>query len=230
VGPPSLQRFLQASVRVSFLASDGVRLSGRMYGQGGVAVVLAHMGNPGDSLLDWYPLVLSFPRDRYSVLTFDRRGVCPGGPAGCSRGGDVYQDSWKDVAGAIRFVRQRGARAIVVGGASIGAMASLFALQRDQTNVNGFIWIAGLTDASGYAFTRESVRQLRLPTLIVSARSDPYLAKESARRLSHWLGLPKRLLLLPSDLHGTDMLSADAPAELRGRLVSAIRAFVEDVT
>jgi predicted alpha/beta hydrolase family esterase len=127
-------------------------------------------------------------------------------------------------------VQQRGARSIVVGGASIGAMASLFALEHDQRDVNGFIWIAGLTDASGYTFTRASVRKLGLPTLIISARSDPYLAEDSARHLSRWMGLPNRLLLLPSDLHGTDMLSADAPTKLRGRLVSAIGAFVEDVT
>ncbi|MEO8689677.1 MAG: hypothetical protein ABI611_15885 [Solirubrobacteraceae bacterium] len=38
------------------------------------------------------------------------------------------------------------------------------------------------------------------------ARRDPDGAADSARELSGWARAPKRLVLVDSDLHGTDML------------------------
>jgi pimeloyl-ACP methyl ester carboxylesterase len=108
--------------------------------------------------------------------------------------------------------------------------ASLAALEHDHERVAGVVWVAGLVDASGYRFTRAGVRRVRVPALIVSARSDPYLADDSARRLFRWMLPPKTLLLLPSDLHGTDMLGPDAPPGVRQRLESAITTFVADQT
>jgi hypothetical protein len=135
-----------------------------------------------------------------------------------------------DVVGAVRFARRRGAETVIAGGASIGAMASLYAIEQGLEHLGGFIWIAGLLDASGYRFTRASVRSVHVPTLIISARSDPYLAEDSARQLLRWMPPPKHLAIVPSDLHGTDMLGEDASVEVRRRLVTIITGFVEAQT
>jgi predicted alpha/beta hydrolase len=44
----------------------------------------------------------------YAVLTFDRRGVCPGDFDGCSSGSDNSLNHWKDVVGAVRFMTEKG--------------------------------------------------------------------------------------------------------------------------
>lgn len=118
-----------SSRAVRFQAADGVRLEGRLFGTGRVGVVLSHMGRTGDDQSGWFPAA-SFLADRgYFVLTYNRRGVCPGGELGCSGGHDSLADHWKDVLGALAFLRER-VRTVFLGGASIGAMATFFAVER----------------------------------------------------------------------------------------------------
>jgi predicted alpha/beta hydrolase len=128
------------SRKVRFDALDGVVLEGRLFGSGTTGVVLAHMGNAGDSQADWYGVAGALADRGYAVLTFDRRGVCPGGFNGCSSGSDSYLNHWKDVVGAVRFMTEKGIGRVFVGGASIGAMASLYAAEHLGRDVAGVIW------------------------------------------------------------------------------------------
>jgi dienelactone hydrolase len=157
-----------------------VRLGGQLFTGGSTWVVLAHMGRPGDSMVDWLPAAASLVRKGYTVLVFNRRGVCPGGAAGCSEGVDDYATSWRDVVGADSFARRNGARRIVLGGASIGAMATLRAVLRRDLDAAGIIWFGGLLNASGYRFTKSEVQNLATPLLALSTREDPYAAAASA--------------------------------------------------
>jgi hypothetical protein len=59
----------------------------------------------------------------------------------------------------------------------------------------------------------------------VSARLDPANAARSAREWAGWARAPKRLVLLDSDRHGTDMLAPAAPT--RRRLTKLLVRFVE---
>ena len=76
----------------------------------------------------------------YLVLTYDRRGVCPGGELGCS-GGQASDSAWEDLAFAVDLLRERGASRVVVGGASLGAMESMYALSRGL-DAEGLIWLS----------------------------------------------------------------------------------------
>jgi pimeloyl-ACP methyl ester carboxylesterase len=210
-----------------FEAIDGVGLEGRLFGSGRTGVVLSYMGNPGDSQADWYGVAEVLAERGYTVLTYDRRGVCPGGIDGCSSGNDTYWDAWQDVLGAVRFLTRKGVGEVFVGGASIGAMASLYAAEQPGVEVAGVIWVAGLAFASGYLFQRKDVRRVAVPTLFVSATRDPYAAAESARRLHRWANPPTSLVLLRSDEHGTDMLSDPADAEVADALTRSIIRFVD---
>jgi len=220
-GPPAGSR------KVRFDALDGVALEGRLFGSGTTGVVLAHMGNAGDSQADWYGVARALADRGYAVLTFDRRGVCPGGFNGCSSGSDSYLNHWKDVVGAVRFMTESGIGRVFVGGASIGAMASLYAAERLGTDVAGVIWVSGLDFASGYRFERSDVRRVDVPKLFVSGSGDPYGAAASARRLYRWSTPPKALVLLDSGEHGTDILSDPAEPEIAGDLTGSIVRFVE---
>jgi pimeloyl-ACP methyl ester carboxylesterase len=184
---------------VSFPARDGVRLAGTLFGSGDVAVVLSHMGRPGSTRADWAPLARALARRGHRVLTYDRRGACDIRGTACSGGVDENVASWNDAAGAVAFLRGRGARKVVVAGASIGAMSSVFAAARDDVTVDGLIEIGGVDDASGRRFTREDIEQIEGRKLFVSATGGA---------------------------HGSDLLRTTAQRE---RLIGAVVAFVDRV-
>jgi outer membrane protein assembly factor BamB/predicted alpha/beta hydrolase len=209
--------------RVHFRAGDGVLLDGRMFGRGKTGVVLSHMGRPGDSQADWAPVARALAADGFAALTYDRRGVCPGGAAGCSQGVDDYTTSWRDVVGAVRYLHALGVRRVFLVGASIGAMSSLYAVTSRKAEAAGLVEIGGINDASGYSFSRQDLRQARGRKLFVSSVNDVYGGAGAARQWYDWARQPKRLVLLPGDRHGTDML---AEPSLRSRLIRLIADFV----
>src|SRR4029450_11144518 len=70
---------LANSTPTTFETSDGVQLSGRLFGpeSASAGVVLAHM-LPADQT-SWYPFAERLASQGYRVLTFDFRGLRPGG-------------------------------------------------------------------------------------------------------------------------------------------------------
>jgi hypothetical protein len=215
--------------RVHFRASDGVLLDGGIFGSGGrVGVVLVHMGRPGDSQADWTGIARLLSREDYVVLSFDRRGVCPRAGAGCSRGTDDYAASWRDVVGALAFLRERGIRRSVVVGASIGAMSSLYAAAKHRIEPAGLIELAGINHASGYDFDRSQIHGIRGLKVFLSSRDDIYGGAVAAREWFRWASPPKRLELLPGSDHGTDLLRAGNPA--RKRVEELIVQYVKEAS
>ena len=211
---------------VHFRAVDGVRLEGRLFGRGRIGVVLSHMGRGGDDQSDWFSLASVLAERGYLVLTYNRRGVCPGGEEGCSSGKDDLPEHWKDVLGALRFVRDVGARTVFTGGASIGAMATFYAAQQPGIDVDGVIWVAGVDIGSGYLFQRADVSGVAGPKLFISARDDSYGGAYSARLMYRWSVPPRELELVRSNLHGTDMVLED-PAGAGAEVTDAILRFIE---
>ena len=193
---------------VGFRAADGVGLRGRLFGHGHAAVVLAHMGNRPNNESDWYPLARRLAREGYLVLTYNRRAVCTGEERtyDCSAGDNDFGKSWQDVIGAVKFVEAQGARRVAVGGSSIGGTAAVYAAQTGRVHLAALISLAGVNHLSTYSMDREDIGRITGAKLFVSARRDPDGAADSARELNGWARPPKRLVLLDSDLHGTDML------------------------
>ena len=120
-GPPPST----ASTAITFPATDGVQLSGRIFGpdEGAAGVVLAHM-SPSDQTA-WFDFAERLAREGYRVLTFNFRGYCPGGDGGCSEGERDVPNIGKDVEGAIAELRRRGVTRVGLVGASMGWTASL---------------------------------------------------------------------------------------------------------
>ncbi len=208
VGSPSPKTdpIPDGSRAVRFQASDHVRLAGRLFGRGSTGVVLSHMGNPDDSQVDWWPLAVLLAERGFTVLTYDRRGVCPGGAAGCS-GGEDTGDTWKDVVGAVQFLRARGVNEVVAGGASLGAMATIYAAAR--IDIDGLIVVAPVEIYDGVALT-DLVSDIAGPKLFLVGRDDgePATATRSIYRHAHE---PKDLIVLDTGEHGTDILRYEVP-------------------
>ena len=100
VRPPS-----PGSRPVSFTASGGVELDGRLFEAEGASagIVLAHM-QPADQS-SWFEEAETLADEGYRALTFNFRGYCPGGDAGCSGGETDLAMLWRDVQAAVRYLR-----------------------------------------------------------------------------------------------------------------------------
>ena len=138
---------------VRLRGDGGVRLEGRLFGSGDVGVALAHMGGGDQS--QWFGLAGLLADNGYRVLTYNRRGSCPGGELGCSGGHDV--GGWRDLAFVVERLRDAGAQRVVVGGASLGAMESLYALSRGL-DAEGLIWVAGVDLYGGVTVSEQTRR------------------------------------------------------------------------
>ena len=197
---------LAMSEPVTFEGADGVRLDGRLFGDGDVGVVLSHM-RPGDQG-QWLPFAGLLAQRGYRVLTFDRRGECPGGDLGCSEGHGGDPGTWRDLAGAVGLLRHEGSDRVVVGGASLGAMESLYALAHGL-DADGLIWLSGQDLYEGESI-RDQVRDVRVPTLFMAGAFDP-----NASPLGHALERagsgPIEVVGLDTGEHGTDILRFGDP-------------------
>ena len=85
-----------------------MQLAGRLFGpdDATAGVVLAHM-LPADQT-SWFDFADRLGELGYRVLTFDFRGYCPGGDAGCSEGQKDATAIWQDVAAPWAFLRIAG--------------------------------------------------------------------------------------------------------------------------
>ena len=197
---------LAMSEPVRFAGAGGVRLDGRVFGSGDVGVVLGHM-RPGDQS-QWLGFAALLADRGYLVLTYDRRGVCPGRELGCS-GGQVSDSGWEDLAYAVDLLRERGASRVVVGGASLGAMESMYALSQGL-DADGLIWLSGVDLYAGVPVTKQ-VRAVHVPKLLAAGEfdSDALALRPAVERVAP---PPTEVVVLDTGEHGTDILEFGDPA------------------
>jgi pimeloyl-ACP methyl ester carboxylesterase len=200
------RELLAMSEPVTVEAAGGVALDGRVFGSGDVGVVLSHM-RPGDQG-QWLPFAGLLADRGYHVLTYDRRGVCPGGDLGCSDGGGHDLRAWRDLASAVELLREEGSDRVVVGGASLGAMESLYALSHGL-DADGLIWLSGLDLYEGESI-EEQVRSVHVPKLFMTGAYDNDSAPLGSA-LERAAPEPVEIVSLDTGEHGTDILRFGDP-------------------
>ena len=104
---------------VSFLASDGGRVTANLYGSGERGVVLAHGAVFNKE--SWDPLARTLAGDGLQVLAIDFRGY------GDSKAGSEGRALYLDVLAAVRYLKQHGAGSVSVLGGSMGGRAAAMA-------------------------------------------------------------------------------------------------------
>jgi pimeloyl-ACP methyl ester carboxylesterase len=209
---------LSASEPVSFPSADGVRLEGRVFGDGTSAVVLSHM-RPADQT-SWYAFANRLADDGYLVLTYDFRGYCPGGDGGCSDGEKDIGQIWRDVIGAIDFVRGRGATSVSLVGASMGGTASLVAAARDDVEVRAVITLSAPVSIEGLVVDARVLSRITAGKLYVAGVGDSSAASDAETLWSQSPPPKGGLQILPSDDHGTDLLTG-GQGEVVRRLIES---------
>jgi len=214
---------LSGSRAVSFTSTDGVRLEGRLFGEGTTAVVLSHM-RPADQR-SWFGFAARLADAGYLVLTYDFRGYCPGGEdGGCSEGETEIGALWQDVLGAIAFVRSRGATRVALVGASMGGTASLVAASSEGANVAAVITLSAPTSIDGLVVDRDVMAQVTAAKLFVAGVGDAPYARD-AEALFALAPQPKRVEILPSDDHGTDLLTGGQGEVVRRLIENHLEQF-----
>jgi len=205
---PLKERCVTAAERkgtVRFLASDGTRLVGVQFGRGPKGVVLAHQGDYGDFCV-WVPYARRLAGLGYRVLAFDHRGF------GSSASAKVRANSGRvdlDVVGAVRELRRRGARSVVLAGASLGGTAVLAAATQIQPAVQGVVSFGAPKVYERVSAIRAMAR-LTAPALFVSAEQDGLFADDARELHAAAASTDKRVVIVPGSVHGTPLLREPA--------------------
>lgn len=198
---------LVASEGVTFTTSDGITISGTIYGKGESAVILTHM-YPTDQT-SWKGFAEELAGMGFMALTFDFRGY------GRSGGAKVISQIDRDLEAAVGLVKKRGAGRIYLIGASMGGTAALRVAAKEK--VDGVVALSAPGEFSGLD-ALEAVARVSAPKLFIAAKDDPP-ALSGAQALYQRARPPKDLLLLPRGGHGTFIFNSGQGAALKQALL-----------
>jgi esterase/lipase len=212
---------IAASTRVSFQSSDGVKLAGRLFGDGRVGVVLAHMF-PADQT-SWWAFARVLAAKGFTVLTFDFRGYCPGGAAGCSEGQRDVAAMWQDVVGAVDFMVARGLVRVMLVGASMGGTASLLAAAQPGVSIVAVVALSAPQSFEGLTADPTVLGNVTAAKLFVAGNGDPTGAATAAQAMYDESPPPKQVEIVTSSDHGTDLLTGNQS----GRVQTLIMGYLE---
>lgn len=206
-----------ASEPVTFESSDGTALEGRLFGPDSATagVVLAHMTGSDQSA--WYVDAQRLADDGYRVLTYDARGTCPGGEAGCSAGESDPSRFPSDMAAAVDLLRRDGAERIGLVGASMGGTTALALAGQAPGGVEAVVTLSAPMAFSGLAVSSETLAGLPTATLFIAGNGDTQAAAD-AETMQTAAAPPKDLQIVTSDDHGTDLLTGNAGGRVRDLL------------
>jgi uncharacterized protein len=198
--------------RVSFIAADGVKLSGTLFigeGEKDIGVVLAHMGAHAADQRSWASFAEYAAPRGFGMLTFNFRA-------------DRSRLDF-DVRAAVGFLRDQGYRRIVCMGASMGGTACLKAAV--DTDLAGVVVISSLrTTGSGSTggsllVSFEELAHLTLPKLFVTTEKDGNGVPAAMQAIYEASPEPKTFKVFPGTVHGTDIFTTLQGDEFRNLLV-----------
>jgi dienelactone hydrolase len=193
---------------VLFRTEDGVELSGQLFGprDAEAGLVLAHGATVNQS--SWFAFAEELGRRGYLVLTFNFRGYCPGGDAGCSHGTKDTNARPTDVHAAIEEIRSFGIERLGLMGSSLGGWAVL-TVAADEGD--GLDLVVALSAVSA---TDDDLQRISAPKLFMAGTGDDGIAG-LAQQFYDVSSQPKKLVLLDTTDHGAEMLKGSRSDEAR---------------
>jgi len=207
----------QSSRVVEFTTSDGVKLSGRRYGEinENPVVLLAHMF-PVDQQ-GWGKFPEQLTESGYSAFTFNFRGYKP------SQGSKKISELGLDLAAAVQYLLSQGARGIVIVGASMGGTAAIqYVAHQDLL---GVIAISPPTEFRGLNALRD-IALVETSVHLMVSETDKAAHREAAIlfHAPHQAGWA--IEVFRSGGHGTDLLNGQYGSLVVERLIEVISGFI----
>lgn len=189
---------------------EDIVLDGRVFGDGPVGVILAHMRTADQT--SWFSFATDLAASGdFTVLTFDFRGY------GASTGDKQFDRIDTDLAAAIDYMRQELAiDEVFLVGASMGGTAALVAAAR--VDVAGVVSISSPGQFPPLDAT-ETVADVAEPKLFITAEDDVPAFRSQAE---FWeLAVePKEQYVYKGNAHGTAIFdTADGP-DLERRIIA----------
>jgi pimeloyl-ACP methyl ester carboxylesterase len=215
----------EGSEEITFQSTDGVKLDGRLFGpdKGSAGVVLAHMF-PSDQSA-WYFFASRLGEQGYRVLTFDFRGYCPGGDAGCSEGEKNIPAIWQDVEGAVEALRSRGVTRLALVGASMGGTAALIVAAKEGKAIDAVITLSAPPSFEGLDAGPDVLAQVTAAKLFIAGNSD-VAAAQAVDTLYGQSLQPKRPVILTTGDHGTDILSGNQAGIVSTEMINWVERYL----
>ena len=212
--PTAVSKPSAAVETVSLMTEDEVKLSATLFGEGKLAVILAHQGTEGADPTSWQPFARLLADKGYAALTLDFRG------RGQSQGYLQASQLIKDLNAAIQFLHGRGYQRIVCMGASMGGTACLrAALDHDLA---GLVVIASPMSSGPPTSTEpDELSRLKLPKLYICTDNDRYsLVIPQMKQMFELSTEPKQEKFFPGTVHGTELFDTEHGDEFRSLLLS----------
>jgi pimeloyl-ACP methyl ester carboxylesterase len=226
---------------IRFRAGDGVELAGRLWGEGDVAVILAHGFSHGIAQDGWLPFAPALAQRGYTVLSFNFRRFCDS--EACSDSTNEVGSNWRDATAAVALLEERGAKKVFLIGASMGGLAVLRAARTPGIDVAGVVSLATPQFPSKYYLgerqandvTPVRLKQIEEPKLFIAGKDDVQVPgtaplrpgiesvrfAEDARRMFAAAEQPKRLALVDSFSHSSELVTT-----AQGKIVKKTRALI----
>jgi pimeloyl-ACP methyl ester carboxylesterase len=177
-----------------------------LVGNGKTAAVLTNESD--ENLCSWRPLVAALTRRGYSVLLYDYR--------------DPTRIPTEIAAGTVA-ARAAGAHRIVLMGASVGARGSIEAAARRPAGVVAVVSLsAERTVRSDPSDLVKRAHWVVVPTLLISARQDPFVDGATLALLRALASRRKQAMILPGPDHGTALLADHNGRRVLGAILSFI--------
>jgi dienelactone hydrolase len=195
---------------VSFTTEDNLTIKGRLFGSGETAVVFAH-AFPDDQRA-WWGFAGEVAAQGYAALTFDFRGY---GETGGNK--DIALID-RDLAAAVRYLRERGYQRVILVGASMGGTAALKVAARDEFEglAAGVVAVSAPGSFRGLV-AGDDVSHIKVPMLFVASEGDGS-AVDSLESLYEKASGSKQQQIYPGNAHGTGLLQSEHAAEFKALL------------
>jgi pimeloyl-ACP methyl ester carboxylesterase len=167
------------------------------------------------SICSWLPYGRTLARRGFRVLVIDARG---NGSSSATRSPSRRFRFDFDIAAAVREVRRRGARTVVLAGGSLGAMGSLIVGSSLRPPVDGIVAVSPGTSFRGVD-AEAAVPRLGVPVLYVVASDDAGFPDAARTLYDATATADKRLLVVGGVGHGNQVLAIGEAREAVDRFI-----------
>jgi hypothetical protein len=196
---------------VSFVTSDGVTLSGTLYGQGTRAIILSNEGD-NDSFA-WVPMAQQLAALGYVVLGYTYR------PQVATANG-LPSQGLKDLRAAIAFIHTHHVTGITLMGSSLGGLISL--KEAAAEHFDALVPLSAPVAFEDVQLGDAELQRITTPKLFVTSdQNDPFTS--DTYHMFDVTPQPKEERIYPGRRHGLALFQGTSGPDL----LSALRQFLQ---
>jgi alpha/beta superfamily hydrolase len=209
--PPLTTTPVPVTQEVSFVTSDGVTLSGTLYGRGTRAIILSNEGD--NNAFAWIPMAEQLADLGYLVLGYAYR------PEVATANG-LPSQGLSDLRAAVAFMHTRHVVGITLMGSSLGGLVSLKAATAER--FDALVSISAPVAFEDVQLSDAELQRVTTPKLFVTSdQNDPYTS--DTYHMFAVTPQPKEERIYPGRRHGLALFQGPSGPDL----LSALRHFLQ---